>query len=279
MWNTTPKTMAQKAGLNFPVERIHREMMKRKGVNMTPRSAVYLAAVLEYLAAEIIEVAIKVFPTPEKHITGERVEMGVTKDEELNGVFQTVFQTLRREEMRKHERRQRQRRRRRSEQERRQRSKLRATTGRITKNTPKTRSPKRSSKRSPTRSLKRSPTRSPHAPGGYPPTTLNDDRETLLYESGIKIVIQQVCDVVSSQACSINKHAMVLVNALLNHCFTKLVGTAIRVARKKGGRARSDVVEVDVEHMKAAVTEEMSGELGKHALSEATKAVEKFENN
>lgn len=52
------KSRAQRAGLNFPVARIHRIL--RKG-NFSPRvgngAAVYLSAVLEYLAAEILELA------------------------------------------------------------------------------------------------------------------------------------------------------------------------------------------------------------------------------
>lgn len=57
---TKKKTRSKRSGLNFPVGRVHRIL--REG-NYAPRvgvgAAVYLTAVLEYLSAEILELAAK----------------------------------------------------------------------------------------------------------------------------------------------------------------------------------------------------------------------------
>lgn len=57
---TISKTRSSRAGLTFPVGRVHRILRKGK---YAPRvgcgSAVYLTAVLEYLSAEILELAAK----------------------------------------------------------------------------------------------------------------------------------------------------------------------------------------------------------------------------
>lgn len=53
-----PKSRSQRAGLVFPVGRIHRILRKGNYAQRTGGGApVYLAAVLEYLAAEILELA------------------------------------------------------------------------------------------------------------------------------------------------------------------------------------------------------------------------------
>lgn len=52
--NTKSKTRSTRAGLQFPVGRIHRFIKRRaQGVRIAGGAAVYLAAVLEYLTAEV----------------------------------------------------------------------------------------------------------------------------------------------------------------------------------------------------------------------------------
>jgi histone H2A len=51
------QTNSQRAGLVFPVGRIHSRLKKVGRARITTSAAVYLAAVLEYLSAEVLEVA------------------------------------------------------------------------------------------------------------------------------------------------------------------------------------------------------------------------------
>jgi histone H2A len=54
----TNRTRSSRAGLQFPVGRMHRLLRKGKYANrIGTGSAVYVAAVLEYLTAEILELA------------------------------------------------------------------------------------------------------------------------------------------------------------------------------------------------------------------------------
>jgi histone H3/H4 len=55
---TKSKTRSSRAGLQFPVGRIHRLLRKGNSAERVGAGApVYLAAVLEYLSAEILELA------------------------------------------------------------------------------------------------------------------------------------------------------------------------------------------------------------------------------
>ena len=50
---------SKRVGLCFPVGRLHRYLKQRydKKHNVSPKSAIFMAAVLEYLTAEILELA------------------------------------------------------------------------------------------------------------------------------------------------------------------------------------------------------------------------------
>jgi histone H2A len=83
---TTGKSRSFKAGLQFPVGRIHR--LLRKG-NYAQRIAagapVYLAAVMEYLAAEILELAGNAARDNKKtRIIPRHLQLAIRNDEELN---------------------------------------------------------------------------------------------------------------------------------------------------------------------------------------------------
>ena len=86
------KTRSSRAGLQFPVGRIHR--LLRKG-NYAKRigagGPVYLAAVMEYLAAEILELAGNAARDNKKsRIVPRHLQLAVRNDEELNKVFAGV---------------------------------------------------------------------------------------------------------------------------------------------------------------------------------------------
>ncbi|KAG4028709.1 hypothetical protein MFRU_019g00040 [Monilinia fructicola] len=78
------QSRSSKAGLAFPVGRVHR--LLRKG-NYAQRvgAPVYLAAVLEYLAAEILELAGNAARDNKKtRIIPRHLQLAIRNDEELN---------------------------------------------------------------------------------------------------------------------------------------------------------------------------------------------------
>ncbi|XP_042610264.1 histone H2A-like [Cyprinus carpio] len=87
------KTRSSRAGLQFPVGRVHR-LLLRKG-NYAERvgagAPVYLAAVLEYLTAEILELAGKAARDNKKtRIIPRHLQLAVRNDEELNKLLGRV---------------------------------------------------------------------------------------------------------------------------------------------------------------------------------------------
>ncbi|CAG8565453.1 33849_t:CDS:1 [Gigaspora margarita] len=75
-----------KAGLQFPVGRIHRLLRKGNYAQRVGAGApVYLAAVLEYLAAEILELAGNAARDNKKsRIIPRHLQLAIRNDEELN---------------------------------------------------------------------------------------------------------------------------------------------------------------------------------------------------
>ena len=75
-----------KAGLQFPVGRVHRHLKKGGfGGRVGAGAPVYLAAVLEYLAAEILELAGNAARDNKKsRINPRHLQLAVRNDEELN---------------------------------------------------------------------------------------------------------------------------------------------------------------------------------------------------
>lgn len=81
-----------RAGITFPVARVHRHLRKRKYASrIRVGSAVYAAVVLEYLTAEILELAGNEAADNKKMlITPRHIMLAVRKDEELSNLFKDV---------------------------------------------------------------------------------------------------------------------------------------------------------------------------------------------
>ena len=86
------KSRSSRAGLQFPVGRIHR--LLRKGNYATRVGAgapVYLAAVMEYLAAEVLELAGNASRDNKKtRIIPRHLQLAIRNDEELNKLLAGV---------------------------------------------------------------------------------------------------------------------------------------------------------------------------------------------
>ncbi|XP_069491723.1 late histone H2A.1-like isoform X2 [Ambystoma mexicanum] len=86
------KTRSSRAGLQFPVGRIHRLLKKGHYTDRIGSGAsVYLAAVLEYLTAEVLELAGNAARDNKKsRIVPRHLQLAVRNDEELNKLFSGV---------------------------------------------------------------------------------------------------------------------------------------------------------------------------------------------
>ena len=83
------QTKSAKAGLQFPVGRVGRYLKKGKFATRVGAGApVYLGAILEYLTAEILELAGNAARDNKKtRIIPRHIQLAVRNDEELNKLF------------------------------------------------------------------------------------------------------------------------------------------------------------------------------------------------
>merc|ERR1712115_141025 len=86
------KSRSSRAGLQFPVGRIHRLLRKGNYAERVGAGApVYLAAVLEYLAAEVLELAGNAARDNKKtRIIPRHLQLAIRNDEELNKLLAGV---------------------------------------------------------------------------------------------------------------------------------------------------------------------------------------------
>ena len=86
------KSRSARAGLQFPVGRLHRLMRKGNYAERIGAGApVYLAAVLEYLAAEVLELSGNAARDNKKtRISPRHIQLAVRNDEELNKLLANV---------------------------------------------------------------------------------------------------------------------------------------------------------------------------------------------
>ncbi|XP_037024868.1 histone H2A-beta, sperm-like [Bradysia coprophila] len=85
-------TQTERAGLTFPVGRINRKLREGKYAKLIGRgSAVYSAAVLEYLVAEVLEMAgNEASDNKRKRINPRHITLAVKNDAELSELLKDV---------------------------------------------------------------------------------------------------------------------------------------------------------------------------------------------
>ncbi|CAI8053470.1 Histone H2A [Geodia barretti] len=86
------KSRSARAGLQFPVGRVHRLLRQGNYAERVGAGApVYLAAVMEYLAAEILELAGNAARDNKKQrINPRHLQLAIRNDEELNKLLKGV---------------------------------------------------------------------------------------------------------------------------------------------------------------------------------------------
>ncbi|XP_078284204.1 histone H2A-like [Rhinoraja longicauda] len=89
---TKPKSRSSRAGLQFPVGRVHRLLRKGHYAQQVGAGApVYMAAVLEHLTAEILELAGNAARDIKKsRIIPVHLQLAIRNDEELNKLLGRV---------------------------------------------------------------------------------------------------------------------------------------------------------------------------------------------
>ncbi|WVW83462.1 hypothetical protein I302_105483 [Kwoniella bestiolae CBS 10118] len=88
----TGRSRSVKAGLQFPVARVHRYLKQgRYAKHIGGGAAIHMAAVLEYLVAEVVELAGHAARDNKKaRITPRHLQLAIRNDHELEKICQSV---------------------------------------------------------------------------------------------------------------------------------------------------------------------------------------------
>ncbi|NXP32502.1 H2A2 protein, partial [Leiothrix lutea] len=90
--SASKRSKSAKAGLQFPVGRIYRLLRRGKYAHrIGSAAAIYLAAVMEYMAVEVLELAGNAAQENKKtRIMPRHIQLAVSNDDELNKFFACV---------------------------------------------------------------------------------------------------------------------------------------------------------------------------------------------
>ncbi|KAM5141812.1 histone H2A type 1-like [Mantella aurantiaca] len=237
------KTRSSRAGLQFPVGRVHRLLRKGNYAERVGAGApVYLAAVLEYLTAEILELAGNAARDNKKtRIIPRHLQLAVRNDEELNkllggvtiaqgGVLPNIQAVLLPKKTESHKA-------------------AKSNMPELAKSAP---APKKGSKKAVTKSTKKD--------GKKRRKTRKESYAIYVYK-----VLKQV-----HPDTGISSKAMSIMNSFVNDIFERIAGEASRLAHYNKRRT------ITSREIQTSVRLLLPGELAKHAVSEGTKAVTKY---